>query len=153
MGTTVVLAKSARMLGQAARGLPSARTLELRELTSYAERLRSEVEERWGELPQDLRRELAVLARSWESGPPSRGLWGKAVNFWEGLKLSFALARGDVTREDLGEFLHAVSLLSRRVMDRLEEEDPAFREALRKALSEESVPLTKDELRALILDD
>lgn len=60
MGTTVVLAKSARMLGQAARGLPSARTLELRELTSYAERLRSEVEERWGELPQDLRR-----SRSW----------------------------------------------------------------------------------------
>jgi precorrin-6B methylase 2 len=38
-------------------------------------------------------------------------------------------------------------------MDRLEEEDPAFREALRKALSEESVPLTKDELRALVLDD
>ncbi len=75
------------------------------------------------------------------------------MDFWEGLKLSFALARGDVTREDLGEFLHAVSLLSRRVMDRLEEEDPAFREALRKALSEESAPLTKDELRALILDD
>lgn len=122
-------------------------------MTSYAERLRSEVEERWEELPQDVRQELMALARSWESGSPSRGLWGKAVDFWEGLKLSFALARGDVTREDLGEFLHAVSLLSRRVMDRLEEEDPAFREALRKALSEESVPLTKDELRALVLDD
>jgi len=36
---------------------------------------------------------------------------------------------------------------------RSEEEDPAFREALRRALAEESLPLDKDELRAIILGE
>ncbi len=148
----MVALKSAevRTLGEAARNLPSAR---LRELTFYARRLRREVEERWEELPSDSRQALADLAQSWENRSLPRGFSGKVQAFWEGLKLSFALARGEITREDLGEFLYEVSLLSRRVMDRLEEEDPAFQEALRKALSEESAPLTKDELRALIMDD
>jgi len=150
MGTVVAL-KSAevRTLGEVAWSLPSAR---LRELTSYARELRREVEERWEELPSDSRKALEDLARSWEDRSLPRDLFGKVRAFWEGLKLSLALARGQITREDLGEFLHEVSLLSRRVMDRLEEEDPAFQEALRKALAEESLPLSKDELRALILD-
>jgi predicted phage gp36 major capsid-like protein len=150
MGTMLAL-KSAevRTLGEVARSLPSAR---LRELTSYARELRREVEERWEELSSDSRKALEDLARSWEDRSLPRDLFGKVRAFWEGLKLSLALARGEITREDLGEFLHEVSLLSRRVMDRLEEEDPAFQEALRKALAEESLPLSKDELRALILD-
>jgi len=150
MGTVFAL-KSAevRTLGEVAWSLPSAR---LRELTSYARELRREVEERWEELSLDSRKALEDLARSWEDRSLPRDLFGKVRAFWEGLKLSLALARGQITREDLGEFLYEVSLLSRRVMDRLEEEDPAFQEALRKALAEESLPLSKDELRALILD-
>jgi hypothetical protein len=148
---TLVALKSAevRTLGEVARSLPSAR---LREFTSYARELRREVEERWEELSSDSRKALEDLARSWEDRSLPRDLSGKVRAFWEGLKLSLALARGEITREDLGEFLHEVSLLSRRVMDRLEEEDPAFQEALRKALAEESLPFSKDELRALILD-
>ncbi|WP_156860520.1 hypothetical protein [Thermus islandicus] len=147
----VVALKSAEVqaLSEAARRLPSA---GLRELAFCARRLRREVEERWEELPSDSRQALEDLARSWGERSLPRGLCGKAQAFWEGLKLGFALARGKITREDLGEFLHEVSLLSRRVMDRLEEEDPAFQEALQKALAEESLALSKEELRALILD-
>jgi hypothetical protein len=96
----------------------------LRELTSRARELRDAAEERWEELPQDLRQALEDLARSWEAS---------------------ALA-------DLGALLREVALLSRAVMDELEERDPAFREALRRALAEESAPLEKEEFRSLALD-
>jgi hypothetical protein len=96
----------------------------LRELASRARELRRKVEERWEGLPQSLREALEDLARSWEAS---------------------ALA-------DLEAFLREVGLLSRTVMDQLEEKDPAFREALKRALAEESAPLEKEELRSLILD-
>jgi hypothetical protein len=80
--------------------------------------LHQEVEERWEELPLELRKTLEDLAWSWRGSPP---------------------VQGD-TPEDLGEFLREVSLLSRAVMDRLEEEDPAFSEALDRALAEEGEP-------------
>jgi predicted phage gp36 major capsid-like protein len=101
--------------GEGLRGLPPAR---LRELTSHAQVLRQEVEERWEGLPLELRKALEDLARSWEEAPPVQG----------------------EASEDLGEFLREVTLLSRAVMDHLEEEDPAFREALNRALAEESEP-------------
>jgi hypothetical protein len=101
--------------GEGLRGLPPTR---LRELASRTGELRHEVEERWEGLPSGLRRSLEDFARSWEEGPPVQGN----------------------APEDLGEFLREVSLLSRAVMDRLEEEDPAFREALDRALAEESEP-------------
>ncbi len=101
--------------GRGLRELPSAR---LRELTSHARALRQEVEERWGELPVELRRALEGLAWSWEEDPSAQG----------------------GTSEDLQEFLREVTHLSRAVTDRLEEEDPAFREALERALAEESEP-------------
>lgn len=101
--------------GEGAQGLPPAR---LRKLASRSRELRHEVEERWEELPLELRRVLEDLAWSWEGSPP---------------------VQGDAP-EDLGEFLREATLLSRAVMDRLEEEDPAFREALERALAEESEP-------------
>jgi len=101
--------------GEGLRGLPPAR---LRELASRTRGLRHEVEERWEELPLELRRALENLAWSWEE---SLQVQGNAP-------------------EGLGEFLREVGLLSRAVMDRLEEEDPAFREALERALAEESEP-------------
>jgi len=96
----------------------------LRELASRAQELRRAVEERWEELPQSLREALEDLARSWEAS---------------------LLA-------DLEALLREVALLSRAVMDGLEERDPAFREALERALAEEGGPLEKGELRSLILD-
>jgi len=101
--------------GEDLRGLPSAR---LRELASRARALRQEVEEGWEGFPLELRRALEDLARAWEETP---------------------LVQGDIS-EDLGEFLREATLLSRAVMDRLEEEDPAFREALDRALAEEGEP-------------
>jgi predicted phage gp36 major capsid-like protein len=101
--------------GEGLRGLPPAR---LRELASHARALRQEVEERWEDLPLELRKAFEGLARSWEETPPFQGN----------------------ASEDLGEFLREVTLLSRAVTDRLEEEDPAFREALNRALAEESEP-------------
>jgi predicted phage gp36 major capsid-like protein len=95
----------------------------LRELASRARELRNVVEERWEELPQDLRQALEDLARSWEAS---------------------ALA-------DLGALLREVALLSRAVTDGLEERDPAFREVLRRALAEEGTPLEEGELRSLVL--
>jgi hypothetical protein len=94
-----------------------------RELASHVQELRRGVEERWEELPQSLREALEDLARSWEAS---------------------ALA-------DLGALLREVALLSRAVMDELEERDPAFREVLRRALAEEGTPLEKEELRSLVL--
>ena len=111
--------------GEDLRGLPSAR---LRELASRAQVLRQEVEERWEDLPLELRKALEGLFWSWEGTP---------------------LFQGNAS-EDLGEFLREVTLLSRAVMDRLEEEDPAFREALNKALAEEGEPWR--ELDSLELD-
>jgi hypothetical protein len=96
----------------------------LRELASRARELRRAAEEGWEELPRDLREALEDLARSWEES---------------------ALA-------DLGALLQEVDLLSRAVMDRLEERDPALREALKGVLAEEGAPLEKAELRSLILD-
>ncbi len=104
-----------RILENDLRRLPSAR---LRELASHARALRQEVEERWEDLPLELRRALEDLAWSWEEDPS---------------------ARGD-TSEELEEFLRELIHLSRAVMDRIEEEDPAFREALERALAEESEP-------------
>ncbi len=101
--------------GKGLRELPSAR---LWELASHARALRQEVEERWGELPVELRRALEGLAWSWEENPS---------------------AHGD-TPEELEEFLRELVHLSRALTDRLEEEDPAFREALERALAEESEP-------------
>jgi hypothetical protein len=101
--------------GGGLRELPPAR---LRELASHARTLRCEVEERWGELPSELRKPLEDLAWSWEGSPP---------------------VQGDPSG-DLEELLREVLLLSRTVMDRLEEEDPAFREALSRALAEEGEP-------------
>jgi hypothetical protein len=101
--------------GEGLRGLPPAR---LQELTSRTSVLRQEVEERWEGLPLGLRKALEDFARSWEEAPPVQGN----------------------APEDLGEFLREVSFLSRAVMDRLEEEDPAFREALDRALAEEGEP-------------
>lgn len=43
-------------------------------------------------------------------------------------------------------------LLARAVLDRLAEEDPAFREALARPLGEESHPFTREELEALVLE-
>jgi len=97
------------------RRLPPAR---LREMVSRAQVFRQEVEERWEDLPLELRKALEDLARSWEEAPPVQ----------------------ENASEDLGEFLREVTLLSRAVTDRLEEEDPAFREALNRALAEESEP-------------
>jgi hypothetical protein len=102
-------------LGEGLRELPPAR---LRELTARAQALRHEVEERWGDLPWELRRALEDLAWSWRGSPPVQGN----------------------TPEDLEEFLREAALLSRAVMDRLEEEDPAFWEALDRVLAEESEP-------------
>ncbi len=101
--------------GRGLRELPSAR---LRELASRTRALRQEVEERWEELPPGLRRALGDLAWSWEEDPSPQG----------------------DTSEDLREFLRELIHLSRAVTDRLEEEDPAFREALERALAEESEP-------------
>jgi predicted phage gp36 major capsid-like protein len=101
--------------GEGLRGLPPAR---LQELASHARALRQEVEERWDELPPGLRRALGDLAWSWEEDPS---------------------AQRD-TPEELEELLRELIHLSRAVTDRLEEEDPAFREALERALAEESEP-------------
>jgi hypothetical protein len=101
--------------GEGLQELPSAR---LRELTSYARALRHEVEEKWGELPLGLQRALEDLAWSWKGS---------------------YIVKGNAS-EDLGEFLREVTLLSRAVIDRLEEEDPAFQEALNRALAEEGEP-------------
>ena len=101
--------------GEGPRELPPAR---LRELASRTRGLRQEVEERWEDLPLELRRALEDLAWSWKGSPP---------------------VQGD-TPEDLEEFLREAALLSRAVMDRLEEEDPAFWEALDRALAEEGEP-------------
>jgi predicted Zn-dependent protease with MMP-like domain len=87
-------------------------------MVSRAQVFRQEVEERWEDLPLELRKALEGLARSWEEAPPFQ----------------------ENAPEDLGEFLREVTLLSRAVMDRLEEEDPALREALNRALAEESEP-------------
>ncbi len=57
-----------------------------------------------------------------------------------------------VTLEEVREFLREVRLLFRATTDRLEESDPAFLEALRKALAEEGAPLEKGELSRLILE-
>ncbi len=113
-GTLLELAE-ALTSGEGLRELPSAR---LRELASHARALRQEVEERWGELPPGLRRALEGLAWSWEEDPSPQG----------------------DTPEELEEFLREVTHLSRAATDRLEEEDPAFREALERALAEESEP-------------
>jgi hypothetical protein len=102
-------------LGEGLRKLPPAR---LRELASRTRELRHEVEKRWEELPLELRRALEGLAWSWEESLPVQGN----------------------APEDLGEFLREVALLSRAAMDRLEEEDPAFREALNRALAEKGEP-------------
>ncbi len=80
----------------------------------------------WRALPEDLRQELALLARLWEEAR-------------DGGPLPEA-------------FSQAMDRLTRWVMDSLEGEDPALRAALGEALSQESVPLSKEELRALILD-
>jgi hypothetical protein len=96
----------------------------LRKLASRARKLRRKVEERWEELPQSLQEVLADLARSREAS---------------------ALA-------DLETLLREVDLLFRAVMDQLEERDPAFREALKRALAEKGTPLKRRELRSLILD-
>jgi DNA-directed RNA polymerase subunit F len=111
----------ALVLGKSEWSPPPAR---LRELASRARELRREVEERWEELPQNLREALESLARFWEASPLA----------------------------ELEALLREVALLSRAVMDGLEERDPAFREALRRALAEEGAPLEKGELRSLILE-
>ncbi len=108
-------------LGEGAWGPPPT---GLWELASRAQKLRREVEERWEELPQNLREALEGLARSWEASPLA----------------------------DLEALLREVRLLSRAVTDQLEEKDPAFREALGRALTEEGAPLKEGELRSLVLD-
>ena len=109
----------------------------LRERASRVQALRRAVEEEWAKLPQSVREALEGL-----------------TNFWE--EASF---RGGTTpleergiSEGLREFLGEVRLFFRAVADRLEESDPAFLEALRKALAEEGVPLEKGELSRLILE-
>jgi hypothetical protein len=111
----------ALVLGKGAWSPPPAR---LWELASRTQELRREVEERWEELPQNLREALESLARSWEASP----------------------------LPDLEALLREVRLLSRAVMDELEERDPVFQEALKRALAEEGAPLEKGELRPLVLD-
>jgi len=106
------------------KGAWSLSPTRLRELASRAKGLRREVEERWEELPQSLREALEDLARSWEAS----------------------------TLADLEAFLREVGLLSRAVTEKLEERDPAFREALKRALAEEGARLEKGKLRPLILD-
>ena len=87
----------------------------------------------------DRSKALEDLARSWEDRSLPRGLSEKVRAFWGGSEAEPCPSPGgEIAREDL--------------MDCLEEEDPAFQEALRKALAEESLPLSEDELRALILD-
>ncbi len=80
----------------------------------------------WRTLPENFRQELALLARLWEEAG-------------DGGPLPEAFTR-------------AMDRLTRWVMDSLEGEDPALQAALEEALSQESVPLSKEELRALILD-
>jgi AcrR family transcriptional regulator len=106
------------------KGAWSPSPARLQELASRTRELRDAVEERWEELLQNLRQALEDLAQSWEAS----------------------------TLADLGALLREVALLSGAVMDELEERDPAFREALRRALAEEGAPLEKEELRSLILD-
>ncbi len=94
--------------------------------------LRRTVEEGRAELPQGIRESLEELTRFWGEDPAFLG---------EGS-----------TSEELEELLREARLLFRAVADRLEESDPAFLEALRKALTEEGLPLEKEELSRLILE-
>jgi hypothetical protein len=110
----------------------------LRERTSQVRALRRMVEERWGELPQNIREALYGLTRSWDRGL----LQGDPA----------LLEEGNATEGPVGEFLREARLLFRVVADRLEESDPAFWEALRKALAEEGVSLEKEELSRSILE-
>lgn len=130
---------------------PASLSAKLRDLTLYAQQTRLQVERSWEEIPPEVRQALAELAR--DLATPPNSLSAKLQAVVEGVKLGIGIARGQITREELGEFIHAVNRLMRAVNNRLEAEDPAFQEALRKALAEESLPLTRDELRALVLDD
>ncbi|MDW8358857.1 hypothetical protein [Thermus sp.] len=150
MGVAAITVEQIAFLRQASHK-PARLAHKLEELTRYAQQLQREVEERWPELPPKEREALVSLA--YEVVEPPQTLGQKVVIFLNMAKLGIALARGQVSLEDLGRFLSAVNGLVRSVMDRLEEENPSFQEALQKALAEESTPLTRDELRALILDD
>ncbi len=94
--------------------------------------MRRAVEEGWAELPQGIRESLGELTR----------FWGEDL---------VLLEEGSAS-EELEELLREARLLFRAVVDRLEESDPAFLEALRKALTEEGAPLEKEELTRLILE-
>ncbi|MCX7850754.1 hypothetical protein [Thermus sp.] len=150
MGVAAITVEQIAFLRQASHK-PARLAHKLEELTRYAQQLQREVEERWPELSPKEREALVSLA--YEVVEPPQTLGQKVVIFLNMAKLGIALARGQVSLEDLGRFLSAVNGLVRSVMDRLEEENPSFQEALQKALAEESTPLTRDELRALILDD
>lgn len=52
-----------------------------------------------------------------------------------------------------GHISPSIAISSVKRKDKEIDEDPAFREALRKALAEESTPLTRKELRALVLGE
>ncbi len=104
----------------------------LRERVFRVQALRRAVEEGWAELPQGIRESLEELTRFWGEDP--------------------AFLEEESASEELEELLREARLLFRAAADRLEESDPAFLEALRKALAEESIPLEKEELSRLILE-
>lgn len=151
MGVAAALSRGEVRFLKEATLRPVSLAAKLRDLTLYARQLKEQVDQHWHEMPPEVRQALADLAR--DLTEPPKGLTARLQTFVEGFRLGIGLARGQITREELGEFIHAVQRLVRAVNNRLEAEDPAFQEALRKALAEESSPLTREQLRALVLDD
>lgn len=110
--------------------------------------------ENWGDLSpkdQDVLKELAYSLIE-----PPRNLATRLKAIPMSLQLAWAVMRGQITSQDMAGFYQSALSFARAVLDRLEEENPTFKEkvslALEEAVAGKTSPLTLDELRSAILD-
>lgn len=154
MTATVAIEKAKLLRRESAGALPPVPLL-VKEGPKLFRELESFVREKWSELPPEGKEALKGLAYSLIEPPKDLLTRLKAIPV--SFQLAWASVRGQITLQDMAEFSRTALDFARAVLDRVEEENPAFREkvpqAVQEALEGKTSPLTLDELRSAILDD
>lgn len=154
MTATVAIEKAKLLRRESAGALPPVPLL-VKEGPKLFRELEEFVREKWVELPPEGQEVLKGLA--YRLIEPPKDLLTRLKAIPVSLQLAWAAMKGQITLQDLAEFSQAALDFARAVLDRVEGENPAFRErvsqALQEALEGKTSPLTLDELRSAILDD
>ena len=152
--TALVSISEAKLLKRKATG-PLPLAWFVKEAPRTFREMEARVRQSWAYLSEEERE--AIVGLAYALIEPPRGFLARLKALPVSIQLGWAAARGEITLQDMAEFYTSAMDFARAVLNRLEEEDQALRqkvqEALEKALSQGSRPLTDKAIDAAILGD